>query len=158
MVTGAEVTFGFKALKDALGLIKQAKDLTEASAIHGKVIEMQALVAEALSEVIDARQAHAAQLEHINELEKEIARLKAWDGENDRYELKDVSAGAFVYVPKAGMEGGEPPHWLCAHCYQHTKKSLMQPQGRTADNTWMTWKCPACGSGFRTHWATKPSK
>src|SRR5690349_8810363 len=95
MITGAEVTFGFQALKAALGLAKEAKDLTDSTAIKAKVIEMQSLILEAQANAIEAREAHTAQVNRISELEAEVARFKAWETEKNRYELREIFPGSF---------------------------------------------------------------
>jgi hypothetical protein len=46
MVTGAEFGLGIEALKTAFDIAKEAKNLTDATAIKAKVIEMQGLIRE----------------------------------------------------------------------------------------------------------------
>ncbi|MBV9044643.1 MAG: DUF2752 domain-containing protein [Alphaproteobacteria bacterium] len=152
MITGAEISLGIQALKSALSLAKEAKDLTDATAIQGKVIEMQSAILEAQGVAIDAREAHAAQAERIRELETEVARLKAWHGERDNYDLKQIDGAAVAYMLKRDKRGSEPPHWLCAHCFENGKKSFLQSQGRTKDSVHQVLKCPGCGATSATHW------
>ncbi|WP_310474012.1 hypothetical protein [Sandarakinorhabdus sp.] len=69
---------------------------------------------EALSSA-QAAEAESARL--IDELKQEIARLKDWSKEAQRYQLINVRNGAMAYAPKPGLENGEPAHWLCANCF-----------------------------------------
>jgi hypothetical protein len=46
--------------------------------------------------------------------------------EKARYQLREVNTGVFAYVPKQGMEQGEPFHMLCANCYERGEKSILQ--------------------------------
>jgi hypothetical protein len=67
-----------------------------------------------------------ALLERVHELEQQVTDLKAWEKEKQRYELKQLAPGAFCYALKADASGSEPPHRVCAACYQHGKKSILQ--------------------------------
>jgi len=100
-------------------------------------------IADAQAALFAAQQEQSALVKTIDELEKEIARLKAWDGEKERYELKDVyHGGALVYALKPEKSGGEPPHWLCANCYQQQQKSIFQRANSTG--FLYAYKCPRC--------------
>jgi hypothetical protein len=80
-------------------------------------------------------------LNRVGELEKEVARLETWNAEKDRYELKDVGFGSLAYVVKEAMRGAEPPHQICATCYQHGRKSILQPRNVSMDKLLI---CPEC--------------
>lgn len=144
MVTGMEIGLGIKALKSAFDIAKEIKDLNDTTAIRGKIIEMQSLIMEAQSSAIGAREDHAAQLDRIRSLEEEVSRLKAWDGERNRYELKDIGGAMFVYMLKRSERGNEPPHWLCPNCFEDGKKSLFQRKSASL----VTTDCPRCGTSI----------
>jgi len=142
MITGVEIGLGIKALKTAFDIAKEAKDLTDTTAMRSKIIDMQSLIMEAQGSAIEARDAHSEQVKRIGSLEEEVADLKAWDGEKARYELKNMWKGAFVYALKADAQPPEPPHWLCVNCYQQRKKRLLQiAKWMAGTNHWM---CPDC--------------
>lgn len=67
--------------------------------------------------ILSAQAAQATLIEMVRELETKMARMEAWDADKQRYELKDLRRGFFVYIPKEGMENGEPPHAICTNCY-----------------------------------------
>lgn len=69
-------------------------------------------------------------LQKIGQLEKEMARFETWDAEKERYELRDAGSGALAYALKEETRGAEPPHWICAQCYQDRKASILQPEMR----------------------------
>jgi hypothetical protein len=147
VVTGAEISLGIQALKSLLGIAKEAKDLTDPGAIRAKVSEMYGLILDAQVSAIDAREAHTAQVQRIRELEEEIARLKAWGHDKQRYELQKAGrGGAVVYGLKADRREGEPPHWLCANCYQRGEKSFLSVTAGRYQNA--VWECGRCHTNF----------
>jgi hypothetical protein len=81
----------------------------------------------------------------IRNQEEEIARLKAWETEKKRYELKDISRGngSSAYVIKTEMQGGEPLHCICANCYENSEKRILQKTSVLAPEA-NTLLCPQC--------------
>ena len=76
--------------------------------------------------------------------------LKDWAAEAERYEPVDVYIGTIAYMPKLGMENGEPAHWLCPNCFQQNQKSFLAHKGQTTNNTGgrgmeSKWACDTCG-------------
>jgi hypothetical protein len=88
----------------------------------------------------------AQMAEKIGQLEKEVASLKAWATEKERYELKDIGLGTIAYLVKEGVRGTEPVHQICAACYQHGKKSILQPRDIGMDRL---LNCPECNTQFK---------
>ena len=72
---------------------------------------------EAHGSALSAYEAQASQAARLRELEKEILELKDWKGEAERYRLGEIGPGLLAFSLKPGMERGEPPHHLCANCY-----------------------------------------
>jgi hypothetical protein len=100
--------------------------LRDTQAFQSKLLEFQFKLIDANNAAIAAQDERVALLERVSALEKEVARSEAWEAEKQRYELKQVASGAVAYVPKEFMRDGEPPHWLCANCYQNHKKRYLQ--------------------------------
>src|SRR6185312_13471896 len=145
----------------ALASINAARDiaktmigLRDTELLQAKTIELNGLILEALGKAIDAKQAEATQAEEIRALKEEIARLKAWGAEKERYELKQIDAGFSAYMLKPNERGAEPPHWLCATCYGNSQKGFVQGQGRTKDGVHLMLKCGSCGATGAAHWNT----
>jgi hypothetical protein len=158
MVTGVEIGLGIKALKTAFDIAKEAKDLTDTTAMRSKIIDMQSLIMEAQASAIDAREDHAAQVEKIRGLEAQVANFEAWDDEKARYEMNTPWTGATVYALKKSESRGEPPHWLCANCYQNRKKSILSVMGFAPGPPYgeYFWLCPSCGAKIRINHEIAP--
>ena len=154
----AEIASALTSLKAAFDMTKAMKDIRDATSFQGKVFELQRTILEAQSQAIEARDAHSADVKRIGQLEEEIARLKAWDGEKERYELIAVGHGAFVYALKPEMAGGEPSHWLCTTCYQKRQKSILQEMGRMPDRSYAIWRCPSCQAVASIYYTHNPKK
>jgi hypothetical protein len=138
----AEIVSGLSGIKTALDILKGLKKSGASSGILAEIADLQSALIEVQQGIMAANQTHAADVERIRDLEEEVARLKAWDGEKGRYELKAVYAGATVYARKPDNTEAEPPHWLCANCYQDRKKSFLQVTRRVGGEH--LWECPNC--------------
>jgi hypothetical protein len=132
----AETISGLHAVKTAFDIAKGLKDIDDATRRNAAVIELQ-------EKILTAQTAQSALVEKVGDLEKEVAGLKAWDADKQRYELKQLTMGFFAYIPKEGMERGEPIHALCANCYQRGVKSLLQSNGEPQIFK-HAWVCHAC--------------
>jgi hypothetical protein len=132
----AETIAGLGAVKTAFDMAKALQNIHETTARDRAVIELQ-------KEILVALTAQSALLESEGVLKKEVTELRAWGADKQRYELKDLGKGFFAYVPKQGMENGEPPHAICANCYQKGFKSVLQNSGHPVIHD-RTWDCHAC--------------
>jgi hypothetical protein len=148
-----EILASLGAFKTMLDMAKALKDINDATIRNGAVIELQ-------EQILAAQETQTAALERIRELKEEVASYETWSAEKQRYELKAVHPGAFAHVLKPAMSSSEPPHWLCAKCYQDRKKYLLQSAGFAAqsgpDSRKRMWKCPMCGAGISVHFSVSP--
>lgn len=138
----AEIATSLGSIKTALDILKGLKKSKASSSILAEIADLQAALIEVQQGIMAANQAHTADVERIRELEEEVARLKAWDSEKTRYELKSPWTGAMVYALKPAKGDSEPPHWLCATCYHQSKKRFLHiaHHGMTENH----WMCPEC--------------
>jgi hypothetical protein len=113
------------SLKLAQDMTKTLISLRDFTKLNETVIELQRVILAAQSDALAAQSDQFTMLERVRNLEAEIARLKAWDSEKGKYELKDVGHGAFAYVRKEDADPREPPHWLCTKCYRDGKGSIL---------------------------------
>ena len=126
----------FGSLKVITDLAKLMIDARDASVIRAKAIELQREIIAAQSCALAAQTDQLALLERKRELEKEVADLKAWEAEKEKYELANVrpqnhpSGTAFAYALKEAAGATEPKHFLCANCYQQGQKSILQREHR----------------------------
>jgi len=157
----AEISAGLSSLKAATDIVKGLNAAATQAAVNDVKLTLQDHIFEAREALSAAQDAQAASLQRIRDLEQEIVRLKDWEREKQRYSLKAVAIGAFAYTPKPGMENGEPPHWLCANCFNQRQKSFLQFKGqdRTASGgrgETSTYACDACKASFKVSYRTKP--
>jgi hypothetical protein len=92
-----------------------------------------------------AQEERSALLERVRELEKQVADLRVWEAEKQRYQLEQVWSGATAYVLKKEAQGSEPIHWLCTNCYHDGKKSILQKSDRAdMSGRQIFWTCNSC--------------
>lgn len=117
--------------------------------VQGKVIELQSAIFAAQSSALAANADQAAMLEDIRALKEEIARVKAWEAQKQRYQLTPFWEGsAVVYALKKSMCNSEPPHWLCAKCYEEGKRMILQP---SSVNGFSHLVFPSCNLDILAH-------
>jgi hypothetical protein len=135
------------SFRSIVEITKAMKDVNDANVIQTKVFELTQEIMSAQACALAAQVAQSDLLQRERQLEEEISKLKDWRTEKTRYQLQRLPPGTFVYVLKAGMEGDDPPHRVCATCYQHHKISILQePEDGYAE-------CHDCGS--KLHWSTR---
>jgi hypothetical protein len=136
----AEASAGLGLFKSMLDVAKGLKDINDAAARNAAVIDLQ--------EKILAAQAQQTDLvQRIGDLEEEVARFKTWEAEKQRYELTDFGGGTFAYLLKPEESAGEPPHRICASCYQKGQKSILQFKHRSVYSQDVC-SCPSCDTAF----------
>jgi hypothetical protein len=155
MVDVSAIAKTVSALKGATDIVKSIIGLHDVQAVQAKVIELNSKILEAQSSAFAANDERAALVEHVRALEKELLRLKTWETEKQRYELKEVSADVFAYTPKPGMENGEPFHMLCANCYQRDEKSILQATQELRMRR-RVHNCPLCEAEYEMAYVPRP--
>jgi hypothetical protein len=140
-------------LKTAYDIAKGLNATATAVQINDVKLTLQEHIMAAREALSVAQEAEAASARRIADLEKEIMRLKDWSTEKERYELVNVWQGAFAYMPKPGMRGSEPAHWLCTNCFDHGRKSFMQNKGGVDG---AQFGCDACKASFRVASRVQP--
>jgi hypothetical protein len=141
----AEISAAVTSLNATLQIAKAMVGLRDAEAFRTKSIEMQQTILDALDSGIAARETYATQLDRIRALETKVTSLEAWDAEKQNYELKKVGDGAVAYMLKPEARGSEPAHWLCPNCFAQSKKSFLNPTGKSAGRGWV-YKCSGCNA------------
>ena len=118
-----EIYAGISSFKVMLDIAKGLKDISDASARYAAIIELQ-------EKILGAQEAQTALVQKVSDLEKELAAFKNWNAEKERYQLTDYGGGTFAYALKPEKAEGEPPHKLCANCFQQGKKSILKYTGK----------------------------
>ena len=130
-------------LKTATGLLQEAIEIRDATKFRDTVGKLQTQILAAQQSAVSAYSAQTAMSEEISQLKAQVTRLEAWDAEKQRYELKDVGLGSVAYAIKESERRGEPPHQICAACYQHHRKSFLQPHSRNMHKLLICADCKA---------------
>lgn len=138
-----EVFAGISAFKTMFDLAKAFKEMDTANARNTAVIDLQ-------ERILTAQAAYAELTGRVGELEAEVRSFKTWEADKQRYELHDIGEGQLVYRLKDGVEPAEPPHQICADCYQRGQRRILQAE------TWYPGRahvltCKACGSTVYKH-------
>lgn len=157
----AEIQTGLSSLSVAVGLLKTINAGATQVAINEVKISLQEEIFKAQNALTAAQAAQTAALERIRELEHEVMQLKDWKAESKRYQLTPVDQTAFVFMHKPGMEGGEPPHWLCENCFRKGHAASLQYRGTHAHQGGMgimaIWGCNACDGKIAVNRFSSPS-
>lgn len=133
------------ALKGAGDIAQGLSKLNTMAEVQAKAIELQQIILSAQSYALTAQAEHFSLLEKIRQLEKELTDIKAWESEKQRYELKELKSGVFAYALKEQTNPSEPAHNICASCYEHGKKSVLQSISMAVGRT-VYLVCHGCNS------------
>jgi hypothetical protein len=121
-----------QSLNAVTQISKALLGIRDAALIREKIIELNGEVISAQAGALAAQTDQFALLERIRNLESQVAQLETWNAEAQTYQLKDVAkygrTGQFAYAPKEGTHLSEPPHLLCAECYNNRHKSVLQQE------------------------------
>jgi Zn finger protein HypA/HybF involved in hydrogenase expression len=136
----SEVFGGIAAFKAMMDIAKALKDMDSAASRNAAVIDLQ-------EKIFSAHAAQTALLEKVGELEAKVAGFEKWEGEKQRYEMKQLAPGFVAYVLKEPERLTAPPHAICTNCYERGFKSVLQSNGeiRVHDHAFI---CPACKAKF----------
>lgn len=143
------------SLRVAGDITKAAIDLRDAQMLQGKIIELNKVILDAQSNAMGAQLEQFTLIERVRALEADVAKLEAWEREKQRYQLESLPPGILMYTLKPGMENGDPPHKICANCYNQGVKSFLNNEG--SSNGLTTWKCHRCGFHVDTGHFVEPS-
>ena len=131
---------GLKLAGDIAKGFLELKSLTD---VQGKVIELQSAILSAQGSALAANADQAAMVQEVRNLKEDIARIKAWEEQKQRYKLASPWQGCVVYALKQQCSGTEPPHWICTKCYEDGRKSILNP---IKGDGWYRFCCPVCKS------------
>lgn len=109
----------------ALNIAKSLYQFKTETDLQIKVMELNDAIISAQSSAASALSEQLSMIQHVRNLEKEIADMKAWEDTKQRYQLMPWD-GCYVYALKDLRRGTDPPHWICEHCYQDRRQSILQ--------------------------------
>ena len=137
------ITTALGSIKAAYKVAKSLMDVHDAVVIQGKVAELLGDIAAAQEGTLRSQERESALSRQVHELEQRIAQMETWDREEERYQLTELPPGVFVYTVKEEVRGNEPPHKLCANCFQQKRKSFLNSDEPISGTTRL--HCPSCG-------------
>ncbi len=140
------ITATVTGLKTAGDIVKSLMESKALSEVSGAITELQSQLFSAQSNAISANAEQFAMIEEIRTLKEKVTKIKAWEREKDRYQLISPWQGAVVYALKDSMKGMEPPHWICANCYEDGEKRILTQQKKGSG--FVKILCPKCGAWF----------
>lgn len=153
MITPSEFTVAITAFKAAKDIAQGMLGLRDTEAFKAKLIEFQSKILDAQGAVFAANDERADLIHKIAELEKELAMIRAWEVEKQKYALKSLKETAdsaiYVYTSKEGINDGEPEHYICVKCYQDGYKSILQSEIRNPGRSRVS-VCHRCKSEIYT--------
>ena len=141
-----EVSAILSSLKAAKDIAESLIGLSNAETVRTKVGEIKGKFLDAQDAIFAVNQERAALIDRVSELEQQIRQLEDWNIEKQKYELEDLGVGSFAYRSIACADALEPPHRLCARCYQDAKKSILQSILPQVYAGFYTLRCSRCGS------------
>ena len=138
MFDATAMTGMITSIKAVAELSQLAIKAHDAAAIRAKVIELQGEIVTAQNAALMLQAEHSALLSQKSDLEKEVADLKAWDAEKQKYELVNIRddattkhfGTALARALKKDAGTSEPFHFICPDCYERSEKTVLQEEGR----------------------------
>jgi hypothetical protein len=114
------------SLSTASNIISGLIKLRDFSKHAAELTELQSHIIQANGHIISEQQAHSALTAKIEELEKEVVRLKNWDAERQKYSRREIATGVFAYVENDFVGKLQNAHKFCCNCFDNYKKSTLQ--------------------------------
>jgi hypothetical protein len=125
-------------LSAAIGSLKTAGEIAQAILgirdtlkLQGKVIELNTVILSAQHSALAAQEGQFALLKRIRELEEEVAQVKRWDAEAEKYECAPMAPGVVAVHLKSEANAPEPSHLFCANCFKQQKFSYLKRTPQT---------------------------
>jgi len=142
MIDMGSIAAAVSSLKGASDIAKGLLSLHTMAEVQSKSIELNQAIIDAQHQIFAANAAQTALVERVRELERQIAAMESWDAEKKRYQMATPYSGVTVYAVQKSMSNGEPPHYLCANCFQSRKRSILA--NTSTKEGWVAIICAAC--------------
>lgn len=142
----------FGSLKNAYELTKELTALQVSTEFKSKISELLEALREAREDALASQEERTTLLGEIRQLKEQAAKREVWLTEKQKYELRRLYPSAVGYMLKPSARANEPPHALCAQCFNDEKKGFLQPtDGKLMSRMMMEHRCSSCGGkvGFQ---------
>jgi len=80
-------------------------------------------------------------------LSQENSNIKMFISNAENYTLHKTPAGSITYIPKDTADNKVPLYYVCAHCYQKTIISMLQPDKK--EGGFHMLYCPECKNKYK---------
>lgn len=114
-----------KAAYDIAKGINALKNEVDKNQAVSKILEVLIAVQK---DALSMQEKHSLLTTKIQELEKECDRLKDWQTEKERYELKEIAPGVFARIEKGLVGNLQSAHKFCATCFEQNFKAPLQQE------------------------------
>jgi hypothetical protein len=132
------------SLRVASDIAKGLISLHTMTEVQSKAIELNQAIIDAQHRIFEANASQTALIDRIRELEGQVARMKDWDAQKQRYKLKHPQNGGLVYALQKAMSNSEPPHYICTSCFERGERSILQEVLPKKDEYSAAWGCSRC--------------
>jgi len=137
-----EITSAIASVKVASDIVKGILSLNKDVAVNEKAIELLSAIISLQKDLLSMQSDYSVLLKSKSDLEEELKKFNTWSKTESQYKLEEVSGGTFVRSPINLNESKEPMHWLCTHCWEDQKKSILQITWHGESST--KYSCPRC--------------
>lgn len=128
-------------------------DIRDFAKLAGIQTDMQQRILDVQGAMLDMQVTVSSQLQTIDALKEEIAKLKKIAAERENYALHEIRSGAFVYRYKGTVDDSHPAHYLCQPCYDNGDRGVLE--ARNHDFLGPLQWCPTCQRSI--YLETRPS-
>lgn len=143
-----EISAAIQSAKSLGELLRAAKSLSNYNEIVAAVSEVSSRLMEATAVALKSQERESELLQRLNELEKEVAKIRRNKELAQNYTLHKFETGALAYILKEGVTD-IPPHYLCAKCSDEGVHAKLQPYGP------YTLLCNTCSSKIQYKFAKR---
>lgn len=131
---------GMATLKTATEALQNAKALIAEP--DPDIGAMKQQIAELYEEIVVTKQAYVPLYDALLDLQHKEKKAQRFWAESERYAMTRTELGSTIYSLRPEHARGDPPHDLCATCFEQEVKSVLQPTARN------TLTCRTCGGTF----------
>lgn len=132
---------------------------TDAAKRNADLLEFQKALIGLNGLIATVQQDNATLRGQKDEAEAALKRMQDWEVQKQRYQLVAPFPACMVYALKQEASSGEPPHYLCAACFQKGQRSILQGMETTTrrkkdtvGQSFSVYACSVCEAEAVTHW------
>src|SRR5687768_14992980 len=144
-----EVQAALTAITSAHEFAKYVINRKVDAAVTQKAMELTDSIISLQEIILRLSSQNSLLLQEKKNIEDKLMQLEKWDATAAKYQLKEVVPGLFVYSYERNIDSTTPSHWICTHCYELRKKSILQRKAQDLEGT--IYECPSCRASFIDH-------